>query len=378
MSSIVTKTERPVSLGRLTAQTMSIIFYAILSLSNCDVNRFFSKPSAHNPAQDFLLYLFFQREDSNYELFHYIPNPNPGLGEIRPDSLRFRHPETMVTKKNKSLIFIHGWNFKERNSDPPADFAYKVAQIKDTWMGAIHFIDTTPDKWRNEYDIYFYTYRTSNPIDENGRKFWAEIQKYFTDDQQLVIVAHSMGGLVSRQAMVLAGSDSRRIDGLVSLGTPYFGSPFAIPQFTAHNPVLAELIGFYTATDGGRNLIHSNAFPGQLQISGGNNPYLEELSRENPAIDQKTVAYYGNLTDCNLADLVVFRTSCSILKNRDPALSENDAIVTRNSAILGGRARENWTKENYDHSMVSFRFVNRDAAKPYFEEVMNRIAQIPW
>lgn len=357
----------------------------VLTIMGCDIQRFISKPSSRDPEQDFLLFLLVQREDPNYDLFYYEPNPFPGLGEMRQDAIRFRVPGTVPNRRKKSIIFIHGWNFKERNSDPPADFAYKVASIQDTWSSAIQGIDNSNDPWKNEYDFYFFTYRTSHFIESNGRRLFAEIQRSIPKSNQLVLVGHSMGGLVARDAMkrsqessIHSDEESRWIDGMVTLGTPFFGSPFAVRDYKRSQlSFLQEAISFYTETDGGRDLKHSNQLFGGEKISGGENPYLEELSQPNPNIDNRTIVYAGNLTDCNQADLILFRTSCTILK-QDPQFSDSDAIVPKRSALLGGRGREEFEKTGFDHSMISFRSVDAKMGEDFFVEVMQKLTTTDW
>ncbi|MCC5813696.1 MAG: hypothetical protein JJT78_02995 [Leptospira sp.] len=356
-----------------------IIFLLLyIFLNGCDVNRFINKPSSSDPAQDFLLFLLLSREDSNYDLYRYNPNPNLGLGEVRPNAVRFSLPNREEDRSGRiNLIFIHGWNFKERNSDPPADFAYKIAQIEDTWLNAIQFIDKLDTNIQDRFNFYFYTYRTSNRIFDNGRRFLNETTRFFKDEDQIVVVAHSMGGLVTREAM-LQSQERDLYNGLISLGTPYFGSPFAVSDFVGFNPILQELVSFYTSTDGGRDLAHSNQLDNQVEISGGINLYLDRLSAINESLDSRTVAYYGNMTDCNLGELVLYQTSCNILKNQNVAFEINDAIVLGNSARLGGRAKETIQKENFDHSMLAFRIIDTEAGETFFLEVMNKILNTTW
>jgi hypothetical protein len=350
----------------------------IILTTSCDVNRFINKPSSSDPAQDFLLYIIFSREDSNYDLYRYIPIPDPILQDSRPNSIRFTINTSQEDRSRKiNLIFIHGWNFKERNSDPPADFSYKISQIEDTWSNAIEFIDRLDPNIQDKFNFFFYTYRTSNRISDNGRRFLTEVSRFFEESNRVIIVAHSMGGLVSRQAMANS-QDRNLINGMVSLGTPFFGSPFAITDFTSFNPLLQELVSFYTSTDGGRDLVHSNQLDNQVEISGGENVYLDQLSAFNTILDSKTIAYYGNMNDCSKGELVLYQTSCNILKNRNPAFEINDAIVVGNSARLGGRAKEMIEKENFDHSMIAFRLIDKEVGYNYFLEVMNKILNTTW
>ncbi|WCL48012.1 lipase family alpha/beta hydrolase [Leptospira sp. GIMC2001] len=372
--SIILKGKYRTAISSRNRQLILLFFlsaFYFFALIGCDINRLISKPSPSDPQVDFLLFLLAGREDSNYDLFYYEPNPTPDVDDLRSDVLKFRFPQTIDIEKKNVLIFIHGWNFKERNSDPPSDFGYKVSQIKDTWAQAIKFYESSSNNWKNRTNMYFFTYRTSNRIFDNGRRLQTVISQNFQPSDNIIIIAHSMGGLVARQAM-LNENDQTYIDGVISLGTPYYGSPFAVPGFQSDVPILPDVISFYTNTDGGKDLAHTNSFSGQPSISNGNNVYLDLLSAKNSSLDTKTITYYGNLVSCQSADLVIYRSGCSLLKSKDSGFAINDGIVPVNSASLGGNGREKIEVINTDHSMISFLTITESIGRDFFESVMQK------
>lgn len=75
------------------------------------------------------------------------------------------------------------------------------------------------------------TYNTGLPVAENGRQFAALLAQLLRawphTKPRVVILAHSMGGLVARSAFHQAGGAvwTRRVSDFVCLGTPHFGAP---------------------------------------------------------------------------------------------------------------------------------------------------------
>ncbi len=83
---------------------------------------------------------------------------------------------------------------------------------------------------RSRFDLVLtYDYENLNtPIEENARQLKKDLEDLGideADEKQLTILAHSMGGLVSRWFIEKEGSD-RVVDHLVMCGTPNQGSPF--------------------------------------------------------------------------------------------------------------------------------------------------------
>ena len=71
------------------------------------------------------------------------------------------------------------------------------------------------------YEIWRFGYDTRQPFEVIGQEFYDLMKENGLLERIPVIVAHSMGGLVSRSYIALGGSFSR----LVTLGTPHCGTP---------------------------------------------------------------------------------------------------------------------------------------------------------
>ena len=84
-----------------------------------------------------------------------------------------------------------------------------------------------------DFDVVHLHYNSGVSIAANGREFSTLLQQLLdawpVPVEQIAILAHSMGGLVSRAAIATAQADDSRwldtLDTLVSLGTPHLGAP---------------------------------------------------------------------------------------------------------------------------------------------------------
>jgi len=72
---------------------------------------------------------------------------------------------------------------------------------RDTWTAFAQrfFDDPQFEQLRRKYDLYTFAYPTTQSINENGRQLAREISDHFRD-RPIVVLAHSMGGLVARFA----------------------------------------------------------------------------------------------------------------------------------------------------------------------------------
>ncbi len=75
------------------------------------------------------------------------------------------------------------------------------------------------NKFNSERDVLFFGYDWRKPNSESGNRLATRVKEY----DRVVIVAHSMGGLVASH-MLKDDKAKRRIDKLITLGTPFLGS----------------------------------------------------------------------------------------------------------------------------------------------------------
>ena len=108
------------------------------------------------------------------------------------------------------------------------------------WGTFLNYVDAHPAEYA-PFDVYNWVHDTHLAIGFNGSTGNADELGRFVDDYVLpnyspgtkpVFLAHSRGGLVARSFMGYVGQGDGVL-GLVTLGTPHHGSPFAVPDWDA-------------------------------------------------------------------------------------------------------------------------------------------------
>jgi len=113
----------------------------------------------------------------------------------------FRKVSASAHPGDSSVIFVHGMTGDLTNWD--------------------EIINLLSPEFKEKHDVYVFQYNWKDSIMINGRILQDSIQAAGLTNP--IIVAHSMGGLVSR-AYISQGGDIAR---LVALGTPHLGTPLA-------------------------------------------------------------------------------------------------------------------------------------------------------
>lgn len=97
------------------------------------------------------------------------------------------------------------------------------------------------DKFSTKYgkdNIHFFTYDWRMSIDEAGDKLEEFINKKKYDE--VIIVAHSMGGLVASSYIQKSEMNRNKVSKLITMGTPYLGAPKALYVLGTGNMFDAE------------------------------------------------------------------------------------------------------------------------------------------
>ncbi|TGN18586.1 lipase family alpha/beta hydrolase [Leptospira idonii] len=295
----------------------------------------------------------------NQKLFYFVPGFNRNLPDEQFVDVAFA-PQNSKPK----LVFIHGWNPAERDADPTTGDTKKKTNIKSTFLnGIIHFQENQKGA-KDKYDLYLYTYRTSNGILLNGRNFVKTLKSTFSVSDKVIVVAHSMGGLVTRSGMISPEYLPFLIDGVVTLASPQFGSPFASSAFLSAygNIAVSELGSYLISTQGGQDLSHTNVGAGQSQIPDAKNQIID-LVNEGFGLNSIFISYSGILSGCTGQETIYYQTACNTLVSSNLGFNRNDGVVPENSALLGGLSKKGFTFTGYDHSMMAFQTINVNDAK---------------
>jgi Putative serine esterase (DUF676) len=84
---------------------------------------------------------------------------------------------------NRAIVFVHGI-FSDHNT---------FEACYDTFVEDVRF---------NDFEFFYYDYDYNDSLENNGKLLAKILTKRFGPDDQVVIIAHSMGGLVARIAIV--------------------------------------------------------------------------------------------------------------------------------------------------------------------------------
>lgn len=276
------------------------------------------------------------------------------------------------------VILIHGW---QRNRDGvPAEPNVEI------WRGLFrHFYES---QWfREKFKVYFLFYWSNvQSVRDMGLTFMSLIGRMDELDRdfrgkQLVLVGHSMGGLIARSYMQEVRSGSRSLPGervlrLITLGTPHHGTPIANGPARDHKAgVFARFLSLFDHGIFNRSLdwathnrfdLHWDNYDGLLNYERypEDNIWLKRLN-SGETFERKIVAYGGvvvpstQIDDCVLSFIPGGSPPGSgclagVMK-RSLGVPESDGVVPLKSAFFEPcegcfGTRVFW---GYDHSEIA-------------------------
>lgn len=173
------------------------------------------------------------------------PIEQMGLKEVSLSNgeLIFSSPG-IISNNDNVLLLVHGWRDKPK-----------------TWTSFIKKMNAQTEVKFSK--IWTYGYNSSWSIDQNASELSLALSNY-TGNATVKIVAHSMGGLVSR-AMIEYNSGAKFVKKLITLGTPHLGTPVAaLRNFLGTIVKMGEtestLIAYNNKTEGFRDLQDNSLF----------------------------------------------------------------------------------------------------------------------
>ena len=139
--------------------------------------------------------------------------------------------------------------------------------------------------------------KTNLPIKEIGELLKTEIEVQFCDYDNIIIIAHSMGGLISRSMILkqLEESSFTKVTGFISLAVPHQGAIIAnsLGQLFSKNLQVKDLSVFSDAIDDiSRGWIHAPNKPRSKYIYATHDKIVDKrsaLSLDCLSIDSKAV-----------------------------------------------------------------------------------------
>ncbi|MBI5013942.1 MAG: carboxypeptidase regulatory-like domain-containing protein [Deltaproteobacteria bacterium] len=215
-----------------------------------------------------------------------------------------------------ALVLVHGWN-----KDTLDDWYSNEDDVREYWREFLSFFSTSTDL-AETFDLYGFTYFSADSIEANGERLLkmldsgAPLARY----DQVVVLAHSMGGLVTRSALELTDASQfvnpavkDKVKRVVTLATPHHGSVLgnrewqrvpmagAVVALPFWGRLGSEVAFLATATRGARDL-NWDGFDGRFTagLTALEVPVESRFTHrlnEHPDHNDRIRAYFGWFTE---------------------------------------------------------------------------------
>lgn len=262
------------------------------------------------------------------------------------------------------VVYIHGWQHDRPDCTEWGSF--DASSGGGSIFAALEAADIHEARsfWR-------YTYPTYEPVDDAARDLAARIESRFPDEDGVVIIAHSMGGLVARRAIQHFGAGAR-VQRLITLGTPHSGTPLAdlATAWTVSRRIETGNISTDLNTWGAENLRPGSDFISSL------NGEPEDRSR-----------YFSFAGDVRLEDNIIcgllpapFLLSCGFVRLaklffEDTQMS-SDIVVPTASAFLDGSNVESGFGVSSDLQYAHWNLDGLNQGDPMQDRIVELVAEV--
>ena len=246
-------------------------------------------------------------------------------------------------------------HFPESYAEQMAKFGLKrqsnsASVTRQQTVILVHGLDDPRRVWMNlqptlindGYDVWRFEYPDDQPIHASARLFYQQLTKQHQFlGNNVAIIAHSMGGLVSREMLThpefrCDGCRQMRptVDRLIMVGTPNHGSELA--RFRYFSEVRDQLFSGDFHWLGG--IVDGNGEAGDDLIPGS--PFLAQLNSRPHPVETEYVVIAGILTTKELSQLTLQLEPLNKMNRRIQQISERviqsvgDGLVSLESAAL--------------------------------------------
>jgi uncharacterized alpha/beta hydrolase family protein len=226
------------------------------------------------------------------------------------------------------IILIHGWMGKA------VDFAPYGLKLKEDgiadYKGTLtryYNMSVCPEQWPRGISVsaeYYYSFNKDNGIENYSSelKQVIELVKDCTGSEQVILIGHSMGGLVSRKYMVDYGNAS--VNKLITLATPHYG----FNQFTKSELVFMMI-----------DILTDRMY--EVEQMEPESDFLKELDKEDINYRSQIVSIgtynLANATATNRTILFGLRVRSSQINDFEKQHFDNtDIVVSLDSTKLAG------------------------------------------
>lgn len=254
------------------------------------------------------------------------------------------------------LVLIHGWQGRHNNC---ADVDRFAPEQEAPWQSLVarYFSGTAPAGERlASYETWVMKYPTFQRVDFAASELDGFLRR-FLPNRRIVIVGHSMGGLVA--ARYLARFSDKQVAHVVTLGTPFAGSPAAnLERRDALRAALRECSFQQTVRESVGRLFLVDDSPGYLDLSDAASAFPRRTVLPSLAQDRSRItAFYGELADDrnhgstagNELSQFYGAQRCAI---RALELGESDGLVTTASATANDDVGASRRLLGFDHSTI--------------------------
>ena len=183
----------------------------------------------------------------------------------------------------------------------------KKQSLRDKAVVLIHGLDDPGKVWQNlrpalvqeDYDVWQFEYPNDQPLAESAEMLFLELKTLKTERiNRISIVAHSMGGLITRELLTSTTFDYRsaitqqkvpEVDQFIMVGTPNHGSHMV--QLRFFSEVRDHIARLFKGQTGWLNFIFDGAGEAKIDLLPGSS-FLNELNgRPHPEdIEQLIIA----------------------------------------------------------------------------------------
>ena len=148
-----------------------------------------------------------------------------------------------LAKADGTDVWLHFLNFGEMALEEDGTSVNDIVSINKDNYGANDTYSVLYDSLQNAYsdnfDIVFFDYDFRLSIDTAAEKLAQETAFY----DEIVLVAHSMGGLVGAKYLASSSENRNKTAALITLGTPFVGSAKCIDVMESGKLLVAEFAG---------------------------------------------------------------------------------------------------------------------------------------
>jgi len=266
-------------------------------------------------------------------------------------------PANLIAEPSNNINDFVRQHFPLSYAEQMAQFGLKQQSSRDTitkkqTIVLIHGLDDPGKVWMNlqprlvkqGYDIWRFEYPDDQAIHQSAYFLYQElIRLRHKLGSNIEIIAHSMGGLVSREMLThpkfnCASCQQKRpvVDRLIMVGTPNHGSELA--RFRYLSEVRDQLFSGDFHWLGG--IVDGNGEAGEDLIPGSS--FLQQLNSRHPPSDTEYVIIAGVLTTDELSQFTSQLELLQKLNRQIEQLSQyliqslGDGLVSLESATLEG------------------------------------------